>query len=146
MPVIYDTEASALLAPAGAAVSSDTTYPVVTAQAHRLPTAVWAINVTTSVATGSYTFILEAADVEAGPFSQIARLDWPSGRTGAHQVALGASASVARAVAGSSRVRYLRVRALLGGASPSLTWRSWLGKPGGSPGVGSKPNSTLDSL
>jgi len=146
MSTIYDVEASVLLAPAGAAITSDTTYPTVTAQAHLLPTAVWAINVTTSVASGSYTMILEASDVEAGPYATIARLDWPSGKTGSHQLALGASASVARAASGSSRTRYLRARALLGGASPSLTWRSWISKPGGAVGVASKPNSTLDAL
>jgi hypothetical protein len=143
MPVILDTEASAQLVPLGAAITADTTYGVVTAWASLLPTAVWAINVTTSVATGSYTMILEAADVEAGPYAPIARLDWPSGKTGSHQVALGASASAARASAGSSRVRYLRVRALLGGATPSLTWRSWLGKPANAFGLASKPGATL---
>ena len=146
MTTIYDTEAAALLVPAGAAIVADTTYPVVTAWASLLPTAVWAINVTTSTASGSYTMILEASNVEAGPFSPIARVDWPSGKTGSHQLAVGASASVSRASVGSNRVRYLRARVLVGGATPSLTWRSWLGKPGGSPGVGSRPNSTLDSL
>jgi hypothetical protein len=143
---IYDTEASVLLVPPGAAITTDTTYPACLAQAHLLGSAAWWLLVSTSAAGGSYSFHLEASDVQAGPFVIVARLDWPAGKVGAHQLALGASASAARLLTQSSRVRYLRVRALVGGAGPSVTFRSWLGKPtDGGPGLASR-SYHLDNL
>ena len=143
---IYDAEASVMLAPTGgAAIIADTTYPVITANAHLWPTAAWVINVSAINSTGAYTFLLEIADAQAGPFSTIARVDWPAGATGSKQVAAGASASAARIAAASARVRFCRVRALVGGATPSVAFSSWLSKPGGAVGI-AKGTTPADAL
>ena len=45
-----------------------------------------------------------------------------------------------------SRHQYLRVRTTLGGASPSVTFTSWVGAPGGRVGLGQKAGDVLAAI
>ena len=105
-----------------------------------LPTTTWVTAMTVPPAA-AVTLVLEAATLAAGTYVELARLVWPAGLTGSRSVKLGLQGNLSLAQSGTHR--YVRVTTTQSG---SWAGSSFLTKPGGAPGVASKPNSTLDSL
>src|SRR5262245_57383383 len=93
---IFDAESTVTLA-AGNTATADTTYTPALVQAHLLPTSFVNINVSAMTTTGTYAFIVEASDVQAGPYSQVQRYDWPAGQ-GPRQVGIGINAHLVKSV------------------------------------------------
>lgn len=137
---LYD--AGAVLIPSGT-ITTTTTFPSLQMAAHAFGETAWTIHIASITATTTLTVILETSTSEAGSYAEISRFTWPTGETTAQQIALGASASVARSASNSSRVSWIRARALVGGSTPSVTLQAWLGKFGGGVGTGSKPGQAL---
>lgn len=124
-------------------ITTTTTFGSLRLQVDALPTTAWTIHVASISATTTLTLILEVSTTEAGAYSEISRFVWPTGRVGSEQVALGASPSLARYAANSSRVSWIRCRALVGGAGATVTLYAWLSKFGGGVGYASKPDAIV---
>lgn len=136
---IYDGEVSqALLVPATTIVAS-TTFPGLALAPRYLPTSSWVLDVTNAAAAGTYLFLLEVSNLVGGTYTEISRLTWPANTPGPQQVALGVSAQMAGLVLQTAL--YARVRVTIGGATPSLSFASWLTKPGGHVGMVVKPGN-----
>jgi hypothetical protein len=135
MSTIYDT-AMTLIPPQ--AVATSTSFPPVDAGAVRdLGTTSWVTNLTQPPAA-PVTFVLEAATLVGGTYTELARLVYPGGVTGNRSVDLGACTSLSGALSGTHR--WLRVTTVQSG---SFTGSSWLSKPGGLFGLASKPGATV---
>jgi hypothetical protein len=104
----------------------------------------WTLSVTSAIASGTYSFVLEASDLSTGPFTTIATFAWPAGAP-KQEVWIGINAGMARTALLTSRVRYARVRALVSGVTPSLAFSSWLSKPGGGIGLGARARDSLST-
>ena len=135
---IYDSALA--LIPQGVNNSSQS-FSALDLQAVRdLPTTTWTVACTVPPAA-AVTLVLEASTLAAGTYVELARLVWPAGLTGSRSVKLGLAGNLSLAQSGTHR--YVRVTTTQSG---SWAGSSWLTKPGGSPGVGSKPGSSLDGL
>ena len=141
---IYDAAVGqALLVPSGTTITASTTYAGVRCSPTMLATSMWCLDVQAIAAAGTYTFVLEASQLLGGTYSALASLPWPSGQTTPQQTLVGIPASGARVL--NVQHEFLRVRAILGG-SPSVTFTSWIGKPGGGVGLGAKPGDILAAI
>jgi hypothetical protein len=136
---IYDAEAaSALLVPLTTIGTSTTFTGLLVSPRLWGPTA-WVLNVSAITGTGTYVFVLELSDLLGGTYSEVSRHTSPAGQSAAYQLALGVSASLAAMT--PTIAMYARVRATLGGATPSVSLTSWLGKPAGHVGLGVRGRS-----
>ena len=136
---IYDAlEGQALLVPSGTTITASTTYAGIRCSPTLLSTSMWHLAVQASAAGGTYTFHLEASPTLGGVYTALTQFLWPPGTAG--QVPVGVPASLALRLDPSHQ--YLRVRAVLGG-SPSVTFTSWVGKPAGHVGTGSRAGDAL---
>jgi len=141
---LFDADATfSLVIPRGT-ITVSTTYPGVRANVLAAPTCVWCIAVSAVSATGTYTFALQVSDVLGGTYLPIAAWTWPAGTSTPHQVAVGVSATAARMA--NPQAAYVRVVATLGGASPSVTLESWVTKPGGAVGLGTRPGNVYAAI
>jgi hypothetical protein len=134
---LYDAEAaSALLVPSGTTITASTTYAGVKCSPPLLATSMWHLDISAINSNGTYAFILECSPSLGGVYSVLTQTAWPVAETSARQFMVGIPASLARQL--DATHLYLRVRAVLGGGSPSCTFTSWIGKPAGAVGTGSR--------
>jgi hypothetical protein len=137
---IFDAEAAnALLVPQTTIITT-TTFPGLLVNPRQWGTTAWVLNISAITGTGTYVFVLEVSDLLGGTYSEVSRHTSPAGQSAGYQIALGVTATLA--VMAPVIAAYARVRATLGGASPSVSLTSWLGKPAGHVGMIVRPRYT----
>ena len=134
---IYDGEVSpALLVPVTTIIAS-TTFPGLALSPRYLPTSSWVLDVTNAAAAGTYLMLLEVSNLVGGACPRLA-VAWAAKTPDRSRSRW---ASVRRWRGWCSRRPCTRVRVTIGGATPSLSFASWLTKPGGHVGMVVKPGN-----
>jgi hypothetical protein len=131
-------DSATLLLPAQASTGNQTGVPL-KLHPRFLATSGWIISVTVAP-SASCVFSLAVASLEAGPYISIATFTWPVGEIGQKQVSLGVQGNMAQLV--NNQAVWMRASIATSG---TVTCSSWLGKPGGSPGLASRSYS-LDGV
>ena len=88
--------------------------------------------------------LLEASPLLGGTYTVLTQTTWPAGSTTPQQLLVGIPASLARVQ--DPTHEYLRVRAILSGGAPSVTFTAWVGTPGGGVGLGAKAGDILVAI
>lgn len=131
MPAILDT--ATVLLPSGV-LSANTDGTPLQLFPRQLATSAWVVHVSVPPAAAA-TFVLAVASTSGGTYSEIARLAWPAGTTGAQQVPVGVQGNMAQFR--NNTALWVRVSVTTSGA---LTMSgSWLTTPtDGGPGLASR--------
>ena len=135
---IYDAAGEVLIAPRQT-ISASTTLPAVACPgAHRLEACTWVIHLVSVSSGGTSSFVLQAAQTVAGPWTDVASGDVPPSFP-ASQVPVGLSGHVLRAKTGLAAVGALRLDIRQTGPA-TITFSSWLTKAqSGGIGIARRP-------
>jgi hypothetical protein len=128
---------------ASGAVTQTTSTTPITVPVRTYPPCSWVIY-TTAVASGGgdegYVFTLQVSDTSSGTFTTIATHDWPAAH-GTGKIHVPVSGDLAKFQDADSD--WVRVTMTASGASPSITYGSYLTKSTTGLGVAARPQDVL---